>query len=150
MALPARTARNDTTRWDPAGEFERLTQQLSRLFDDRWADVPSMLREGFTPLADLEETDNAYVLEVELPGVKKKEINIDLDGRRLVISGERPEQQRTGWLRRQTRSWGRFHYEVVLPDNVDPDGVEATLDDGVLRVTVAKGSTGQRRHVDVK
>jgi HSP20 family protein len=150
MALPARTARNDIARWDPAGEFERLTQQLSRLFDDQWADVPSMLRDGFTPLADLEETDNAYVLEAELPGVKKKEINIDLDGRRLVISGERPEQKRAGWLRRQSRSWGRFHYEVVLPDNVDPDGVEATLDDGVLRVTVPKGSAGQRHHVDVK
>ncbi|MEV6894753.1 Hsp20/alpha crystallin family protein [Kribbella sp. NPDC051137] len=151
MALPVRSARSDITRWDPASEFDRLSQQMSRLFEDQWAEVPSILRDGFTPLADLEETDDGYVLEVELPGVKKKNITIELDGRRLVISGERPEDEgRKGWLRRQTRSWGRFHYEVVLPDNVKQDGVEATLNDGVLRVTVPKGSAGQRRQIEVK
>src|SRR3954447_25334642 len=81
MAVPARSARSDIARWDPASEFDRLTQQMSRLFEDQWAEVPSMLRDGFTPLADLEETDDGYVLEVELPGVKKKNITIELDGR---------------------------------------------------------------------
>ena len=94
MAVPARSARSDIARWDPASEFDRLTQQMSRLFEDQWAEVPSMLRDGFTPLADLEE-------------------------------------------------------EVVLPDNVKQDGVEATLNDGVLRVTVPKGSAGQRRQIEV-
>ena len=90
------------------------------------------------------------LLEVELPGVKKKEIDIEIDGRRLVISGERPEHERSGWLRRRTRSWGRFRYEVVLGADVDEDGVEATLQDGVLRVRVPKSSAGNTRHIEVK
>jgi HSP20 family protein len=151
MALPAPRTRTDVARWDTASEFDRLTQQLSRLFQDQWPDLPSLLgSDGFTPLADLEETDDAYLLEVELPGVKKKDISIDVEDRRIVISGERPEQKRTGWLRRQNRSWGRFRYEVVLPDPANEDGVEATLHDGVLQVRVPKSSTGQRRHVEVK
>ncbi|MFC5262371.1 Hsp20/alpha crystallin family protein [Kribbella qitaiheensis] len=151
MALPAPRARNDVARWDTASEFDRLTQQLSQLFQEQWPELPSLLgSDGFTPLADLEETDDAYVLEVELPGLKKKDINIDVEDRRIVISGERLEQKRTGWLRRQNRSRGRFRYEVVLPDPVDEDGVEATLHDGVLQVRVPKSSTGQRRHVEVK
>jgi HSP20 family protein len=151
MALPARTSRNDGTRWDPVNEFDRLTQQMSRLFDERRTELPSVLpAEGFTPLADLEETDDAYLLELELPGIKKKDINIEVEDRRLVISGERTEKERTGWLRRQTRSWGRFRYEVILPDQLDEDHIEATLDDGVLQVRIPKGSTGRRHQIEVK
>ncbi|MFF0268300.1 Hsp20/alpha crystallin family protein [Kribbella sp. NPDC004536] len=151
MAVPAQRTRNDVAHWDTASEFDRLTQQMSQLFQGQWPDLPSLLgSDGFTPLADLEETDDAYLLEIELPGVKKKDINIDVEDRRIVISGERPEQKRTGWLRRQNRSWGRFRYEVVLPDPVDEDGIEATLDDGVLHVRVPKSSARQRRHVEVK
>ncbi|MDX6292766.1 MAG: hypothetical protein QOH50_1841 [Kribbellaceae bacterium] len=151
MALPARVSRNDGNRWDPANEFDRLTQQMSRLFDERGPELPSMLgADGFTPLADLEETDEAFLLEVELPGIKKKDINIEVEGRRLVISGERTEKERTGWLRRQTRSRGRFRYEVILPDELDEDQIEATLADGVLQVRIPKRSTGRRHHIDVK
>ncbi|MCW2764238.1 MAG: heat-shock protein Hsp20 [Nocardioides sp.] len=150
MVLPARRSRTDVAHWDPANEFDRLTQQLSQLLDEQWPELPRALQEGFTPLADVEETDDAYRVEVELPGVKQKDIKIDVGGRRLTISGERPEQQRKGWLRRQTRSWGRFNYEVVLPDEVDEDGVEATLQDGVLHVLVPKRSGGERRRVEVR
>jgi HSP20 family protein len=150
MALPVRRG-TDSARSDLGNEFDRITQQLSELFQEQWAAVPSVVRtDGFTPMADVEETGDAYLLEVELPGIKKKEIDIEIDGRRLVISGERPEHRRTGWLRRQTRSWGRFRYEVVLGVDVDEDGVEATLQDGVLRVRVPKSSAGNRRHIEVK
>ena len=150
MVLPTRRSRTDIARWDPANEFDQLTNQLSQLLDEQWPELPRALQEGFTPLADVEETEDAYRVEVELPGVKKKNIKIDIDGRRLTISGERPERQRTGWLRRQTRSWGRFNYEVVLPDQVDEEGVEATLQDGVLQLLVPKRSSGERRRVEVK
>ncbi|MGH3485956.1 MAG: Hsp20/alpha crystallin family protein [Nocardioidaceae bacterium] len=123
---------------------------MSRLFDERWGDLTSAVTDGFTPMADLEETDDAYLLDIELPGVDKKDIDIDIDGRRLVISGERKEKERTGWLRRRTRSWGRFRYEVLLGTEVDDDGVDATLQDGVLRVRVPKSKAGQRHRIEVK
>lgn len=151
MALPVRRTDTEMTRRDPMTEFNRLTQRLSRLFEDQWFELPSLLgTDGFTPLADMEETDDAYLLDVELPGVNKKDIDIEISGRRLVISGERKEQQRTGWLRTQTRSWGRFRYEVTLPDQVDEDRVEASLEDGVLHVRVPKSSSSRRRRIEVK
>ncbi|MDQ1494011.1 MAG: hypothetical protein QOG69_494, partial [Actinomycetota bacterium] len=79
MALPTRRADNSMTQFDPMDEFTRLTQQLSGLFDDRIADIPAILRrDGFVPSADVEETDDAYVLDVELPGVKKDAVTVDV------------------------------------------------------------------------
>ncbi|HZO65162.1 MAG TPA: Hsp20/alpha crystallin family protein [Kribbellaceae bacterium] len=147
MALPVRRG-NEAEAANPISEFDRLTQQLSQLFDQQWPSAGGP--EGFTPLADVEETDDAYLLEIELPGVKKKDIEIDIEGRRVVISGERPAQRRTGWLRRQARSWGRFRYEIVLGTDIDEDGVEATLQDGVLQVRVPKSAAGRRRRISVK
>ncbi len=57
----------------------------------------------------MEETDDAYLVEVELPGVKRDDISIEVAGRRLTVSRERKERQRTGILRRRTRTVGRFH-----------------------------------------
>lgn len=74
MALPVRRG-TDASRADPANEFDRLTQRLSDLFQEQWA-VPSVLRpDGFTPMADVEESADAYLLEIEVPGIKKKEID---------------------------------------------------------------------------
>jgi HSP20 family protein len=150
MALPVRRTQNDVSRWDPANEFERITQQLARLFDQQGAGVkPAPGVPGFIPAADLEEDDDSYVLELELPGVKKKDIAIEFDEGRLVITGERHERKRTGWLRRQDRSWGVFRYEVALPRSVDEEHLTATLDEGVLTIRVPK-TTGGKRRVEVK
>ena len=111
MALPTRRAYNSMSQFDPVDEFARLTQQLSGLFDDRIGDLPAMLhRDGFVPSADVEETDNAYVLDIELPGVQKDDVTIDVTDRHLVIAGERVEKERAGRLRQRTRAIGKFRY----------------------------------------
>lgn len=151
MAAPTR--QNDTaiTRWTPAAELDRISQELSRLWDEQWSLSATAGRDGFIPLADLEETDDTYVLDVELPGVKKKDINVETDGRRLVVSGERKDERRSGRLRRRTRSWGEFRYEVILPEEVDEEHVEATMSDGVLHLRAPKHTAGtQRRRIEIK
>ncbi len=154
MALPIRRSQGDVgrwdaPRWDPLGEINRLNQQLQEYLDNL-ASLTSPLGEGFTPLADVEETDDAYVVEVELPGVKGDDISVEVAGRRLTVSGERKERERVGILRRQTRTVGRFHYEVVLPGDVDEEGVEASLDEGVLSVRVPKAEAERARRIPVK
>jgi HSP20 family protein len=146
MALPIRRNEDEVGRWDPVGEIDRLSQRLQEYLG-RW---PSLLGEGFTPLADVEETDDTYMVEVELPGVKNDDISVEVAGRRLTVSGERKERERTGILRRQTRTVGRFHYEVVLPGEVDENAVEATLDEGVLTVRVPKAEAERPRRIPVK
>jgi HSP20 family protein len=148
VALPVRRNQADAARWDPLDEISRLNQQLQDYLG-RWSSLPSLL-EGFTPLADVEETDEAYVVEVELPGVKRDDVSVEVAGRRVTVSGERKERQRTGILRRQSRTVGRFHYEVVLPSEVDEGAIEASLDEGVLTVRVPKAEAERPRRIAVK
>ena len=139
------------TRYDPFAEFDRLTRQLTQLVDDRWPDAPPLMgRDGFRPPADVEETDDAYLIELDLPGVDKKDINVETSGRRLVVQGERKEKERKGMLRWQTRTVGRFQYEVVLPDQIDGADIQATMNDGVLRLRVPKSKSADRRRIEVK
>ena len=139
------------SRYDPFAEFDRLTRQLTQLVDDRWPDAPPLMgRDGFSPPADIEEADDAYVIELDLPGVDKKDIDVETSSRRLVVQGERKEKERTGMLRWQTRTVGRFRYEVVLPDQIDGGDIEATMNDGVLRLRVPKSKTADRRRIEVK
>ena len=146
MAVPARRSGDgETGRWDPFDELNRLTQQLGGYLGMQ---VPP-LGEGFTPLADIEESDDAYTVELELPGVKKDDISVEVSGRRLVVSGERKERQRAGILRRRTRSVGRFHYEVSLPSALDEEGVDASLSDGVLSLRVPKAASERPRRIKV-
>ena len=168
MAVPTRrrdtgrSAQSQETRlpaaWEPLARspwnvepLERL-RTVSRMLDELTADWPgsgALAGDGFsTPLGDLEELDDAWLLRVELPGVKRDDIDIQVAGRRLTVRAERKETERTGILRRTTRTTGRYFLEVVLPGEVDPDDVEATLDDGVLTLRVAKPEAeqgGQRR-----
>lgn len=146
MALPMRRgADGETERWDPFDQLNRLSQQLSGFLGMQ---VPS-LGEGFTPLGDIEESEDAYTVDLELPGVKKDDISVEVSGRRLVVSGERKERERVGILRRQTRSVGRFHYEVTLPSALDEDGVDASLSDGVLSLRVPKAASERPRRIKV-
>ncbi|MBW3556478.1 MAG: Hsp20/alpha crystallin family protein [Actinobacteria bacterium] len=115
-----------------------------------WRQLPRLLEEAFTPLADVEETDDAYLVEVELPGIKKDDIDIQITGRRLQVSGERKEKERVGILRRRERVVGQFHYEVLLPGDVEEDAVEANLDNGVLTVRVPKPASARPRRIQVR
>ena len=157
MALPTRRQSNEPAEQEagtgptgasPLAEIERLHGQIGSLLDG-WGGLSLLPRSGFIPRADVEETDDAYLVELELPGVHKKEIDISVAGRRLTVSGERKEKERVGLLRRRTRSVGRFHYELVLPSPIDPDAVDATLDDGVLTVRVPKAAGQQPKRIEV-
>lgn len=149
MALPVRTNGSATAaRWEPLSELERLTSQLRR-WSEQWASLGSLLDDAFTPLADVEETDDAYVVEVELPGVKREDVSVEVAGSRLTVSGERKERERVGILRRRTRTVGRFHYEVVLPSPVEGEGVRASMAEGVLTVRVPKPAGERPRRIPV-
>lgn len=149
MPLPAvRRNRDDSTRFDPLAELRRLQDQLSGYLD-RWSSSPSLMEGTFTPLADVEETDDAWVAEIELPGVKKEDVDIEVSGGRLTVSGERHEQQRTGKVRRRTRTIGAFHFELDVHNEIDPDRVQANLDHGVLTVRLPKPAGSAPRRIRI-
>ena len=148
MALTLHREAPEMSRWQPFAELGQLQERLGQLLDD----LPGMGMfgtEGFRLLADLEETDDAFMVEIELPGVSKSDISVELAGRRLMVDGERKDKERSGVLRRRSRSVGRFHHEVVLPADVDPEGVSADLESGVLTVRVPKAQAERPRHIEV-
>jgi HSP20 family protein len=148
MALPVRRDRLDAPGLDPLAQLERLHAQMGTVLDT-WGPMPAIPTTGFVPRADVEERDDAYVVELELPGVRESDLEVSLAGRRLIVSGERKEKERVGLLRRRTRSVGRFHYEVEVPGAVDEDGVTASLDEGVLTVTLPKAESERVRRIKV-
>jgi HSP20 family protein len=125
---------------------------MRRLLEQSFGGLPVLLRDAaaWSPPVDIEEEDDAFVIEAEVPGVKKNDVNIDLVGRELTISGEIKERERKGVLRRKTRRVGQFEYRVILPDEVDGDRVEAKLKDGVLSLRVPKAERAQRRRIEIK
>jgi len=151
MALPVRRKNESSERagFDAFAQLDRLNEQLSSYLDS-WRQLPSPLSGAFTPLADVEEVPDAYVVDIELPGIKKEDLDISIAGRRLTVTGERKERERVGILRRRERVVGRFHYEVTLPGDVDESGIGAHLDEGVLKVRVPKPERDRPRKIEVQ
>jgi HSP20 family protein len=135
-------------RWEPLGDLELATERMRRLLEQTFGQLSNAV--GWVPLVDIEEQDDAFVVEAELPGAKRGDVNIELVGNELVVSGEIKERERKGILRRSTRRVGAFEYRVVLPENVDRDAIDAKLDEGVLTVHIPKVEQAQRRRIDVK
>jgi HSP20 family protein len=150
MALPVRrrdTAPRPVQRWDPFQELEGLQEQLSQLLQRTGPDGGSV---PFVPLVDIEETEDSWIVEAELPGVKPEDVNVELRGSELAISGEVKEREREGILRRRTRKTGEFDYHITLPGDADPDQIEAKLHEGILTVRIAKPEQERPRRIDVK
>jgi len=156
--LPAR--RNSTlsrpgsqpsARWDSFAEFEDLYQRMGQLLGGAFGGGWPPPVQGWAPPADLSETDEAYLAEVELPGVARDDISVELAGQELVISGEFTDTGKEDRALRRGRRSGRFEYRVLLPGQADPDPdkVTAALADGVLTVTVPKAEAGKPRRIQI-
>ncbi|WP_378741289.1 Hsp20/alpha crystallin family protein [Nocardia brasiliensis] len=105
---------------------------------------------GWSPLADLSETEDAYLVEIDLPGVRREDVDIDLSGQDLTIQGEVKQTEHQGVFRRRTRRTGQFTYRLTLPQNVDAEKVEASLANGVLTVRVPKSEAAKPRRIEIK
>lgn len=132
-----------------------LSEPIAAEFDDLFERMTHLLESAapaagvWAPLADMHETDTAYVIEAELPGIKREDIDVEINERELRITGEYKEREREGVLRRGTRRTGRFEYRVLLPTDVKAEGVEATLADGLLTVTIPKAQAAKPRHIEI-
>ena len=151
-SLPARRSGQNLTLFDPPRELEdiynRMGQLMNFAFGDlglgsRLADMP------WAPPADVSETDDSYVIHVELPGVRKEDINVEMRDREVVISGEIKDEG-NGRRHRSSRRIGRFEYRAFLPGDINPDGVNAELHDGILKVTVPKSEAAKPHRIQVR
>jgi len=142
----------------PHDPFENLHKQVDRLFGGFFNDfsMPKLqLRNGdLVPKLDFKETDKAYQIDVELPGIPAKDVEISVTKGILTVKGEKKgesEEKRKDYIRVE-RSYGCFERSLALPEDADDGKIEATSKDGVLTVTVAKkvGAAQAARKIEVK
>jgi HSP20 family protein len=144
-------------RWEPVTELNTIQNEMNRLFN-AFFDQPNQTERAagatmrrWVPPMDLVETEGHYVLRADLPGLADDDVNIHFEDNVLTISGERKpehEQQSEGYYRLE-RAFGGFSRSLTLPDGVDPDGVQAHFDRGVLEVHIPKPEQKQPRRVQI-
>jgi HSP20 family protein len=130
--------------------MDQLNDQFGRLLETVFSPAAVTNGGAWVPLADIEETDEGWVVEAELPSVRRQDINVELRENELIIAGDIKEQERKGVLRKRERRTGEFEYRVILPGQVDEEGIEANLHDGLLTVRVPKSAKTRPRKVEVK
>lgn len=147
---PSSTEIRRWSPWDlePWAGIAPWSTPLQHMLQEMWPHTLS--GNDFAPGGALQETDDAFILEVDLPGVDKRDITIDISGRRVSVRGTKTVKERTGVLRHSTRAAGTFAYEAVLPVAVDEQAVTAGLADGVLTVTMPKAKEGKSTHVEIR
>ncbi|MBQ0825129.1 Hsp20/alpha crystallin family protein [Streptomyces tagetis] len=154
MTHPAHRGRGPLFPRDPFHELEELRARMDQLtrstFPFPGGGFPGGGEEdAWAPPADVEDTEDAYVLELELPGVEKEQITVEVDGGELGVHGEIKERARTGVVRRRTRHVGRFDYRTTLPPNADTDHITADLADGILTVRVPKAAGTSPQRIEI-
>ncbi len=133
--------------WDPFRELQDLWDRMGRLLERPWE--IGWYGGFWTPSVDIEETEDAYLVEADLPGVRREDVDVEIRDHDLYINGEVKEHERTGVLRRQTRRTGRFFYRATLPTGVDVERAEAKLENGVLRVRIPKTEQAKPHKVKI-
>ncbi len=151
-SLPIRRTGRNQTPMNPTREFEDIYDRMGQLMNFAFGLTPVALADmPWAPLGDVSETDDAYIMRVELPGVNKDQVDVQLQGGELVITGEIPEDsgQEGGRRHRSTRRSGRFEFRAYLPGDVNPEGVTGQLSDGVLTVTVPKSEAAKPHKIEI-
>ena len=143
-------------RWEPVAELNTIQNEMNWLFNTFFdPSAPTGRGNGTTrrwlPPMDLVETPDHYVLRADLPGLSDGDVNVQLEDNVLTISGERKaehEDQQEGYNRLE-RAFGAFSRSLTLPDGVDPDGVQAHFDRGVLEIRVPKPEPKKPKTVQI-
>lgn len=140
-------------RRDPYREMEDINDRFAQLVQSVFGTSSGVggaaAWSAMAVPVDVEETDDAYVVDVDLPNVNPEDVTIEMRGEELRISGQFQERERSGVLRRQNRPTGDFEYVVDLPSDIDPSRVEATYDNGALTITVGKAKDAQPRRIEI-
>lgn len=129
--------------WPNVGRLANLQEELDRLFE-----APLT---GWAPALDVQEDKDKFTIRVELPGLKREDIDVSLQDDALVISGERQSEkvEEGVEIHRQERFYGKFQRALTLPEPVAADAVKADYKDGVLTVTLPKREEAKPKQIDI-
>jgi HSP20 family protein len=142
-------------KWDPIRELEDVSNRLNRLFGRSLARTESgsdtLAMNDWTPSTDISETDTAYLIKAEIPGVNKEDVKVTLQDGMLTIRGERRQEkeEKDKKFHRIERTFGSFVRSFRMPDDADESAVKAEFKDGMLNVTLGKSEKAKPRAIEV-
>jgi len=133
-------------RWEPFSEMNRIQEEMNSMFQGSFSRGFGSGKFGFSglfnPDEDIHETDNQYVIKLDLPGMEKSNINVEIQGNQMVISGEKKNSMETddkaNRYYKKERSVGYFSRSVSLPENADKNNIHTEYKNGVLTVKINK------------
>ena len=140
--------------WRFGRELGTLQREMDRLFGDfseRFPRLSSRRDVDYVPACDLQETEGHYQVTLDIPGLKKEDVRVELAGSLLTVSGEHKEdktEKQQGW-RVSERCQGRFERRFSLPESDDMAKVEATYSDGVLYITIPKTAAAKTKLIPI-
>ena len=146
---------------DPFEEMERIQARMNQMFRDSFSRSMiagpnfDLLEKStfFEPDIDMSETGTQYIIKLDLPGMEKDKINVEIANRMLIISGERKlenEETKEGSFYRMERSFGSFEKTIPLPDNADADTVKSDYKNGVMTLTIDKLASSKMTSIQGK
>jgi len=130
-----------------------MQRSLSRLLEEApFGRMREFGEEEWAPSVDIYETDEALVVQAELPGIEKKDVKVEVKDGVLTISGERRYEKdvKEENIHRIERSYGKFVRSFSLPTNIDMDHVDATMKNGVLEIRLPKVESAKPKAITVK
>ena len=133
-------------------DLDRMRRQMERFLDVFGDRQTGGSGAGVYPAVNITEDAEAYHVSAELPGVKSKDLDVNVTANQLTLAGERKisEEAADARYHRREREAGRFSRAVALPSDIDTENVKARLVDGVLTVTVPKSERAKPRQIDIQ
>jgi len=142
-------------KWDPFREMEDVSNRLNRIFGRSLARAGSgnemLAMADWAPSVDISETDTAYLVKTEIPGVKKEDVKVTIQDGMLAIQGERKmeKEEKDKKFHRIERSYGSFMRSFRVPEDADENSVKAEFKDGMLNVTLTKSEKAKPKSINV-
>jgi HSP20 family protein len=142
-------------KWDTFRELEDVTNRLNRIFGQPLARSESgqnmLAVADWAPSVDISETDSAYLIKGEIPGVKKEDVKVTIQDGMLTIQGERRQEkeEKGKKFHRIECSYGSFARSFWVPSDADESSVKAEFKDGMLNVTLAKSEKAKPKSINV-
>ena len=143
-------------QWNPLQDLLVLQDRMNRLFEDAThrrtreesASGDEFERGDWTPASDIYETETAYLIAIDLPGIERAAVDLELDDNRLMVRGNRVIEELK--QHRSERTHGRFVRTFTVPGSVEQKGIAAEYKDGVLQITLPKRKEQKPKRVEIK
>lgn len=139
-AAPSTPQPDKKCEWGSPCWFEAVDSLFSRPYH------PSIY--SFRSASQMSETDKTYTISIDLPGVAKKDIDVETIGNKITVSGERKDEKET--KEKSSRSYSSFKQSFSLPDDADLNKIQAESENGVLTITVPKTGKKASKKIEIK